>query len=328
MSLVSTRALVLALAALRFAAAEEFEDSQATTLDAPIDAVVSGHLFPACNGHRVGGKKYLNVPVDRCLTTPGFGLEIKTAAVCANGTRAQWARFENKKCGYGTLSEKYGLVEIKDADIGAESCLETGVIGAEEKISSVAFWCDGVKKSSPEDEPKKPENPDKSKKGSVSESACMVGKAPTFNHPKTDTCVNLRTEKMKIYSAGICENGTQSTLALYEDKGCVGTPATFLEIKEENARTCMDLSGTSSFAFYCTGEGLGEDSAITPNPGQPRQGGSILGFFLILTLICMMFFLMLVLSIYTWVRKYGGSVGKLVDFAKGLLKPKEGAIAI
>jgi hypothetical protein len=53
------------------------------------DGAVVSHLFPACNGKRVGGPKVIQVPVDRCMTTPGFAVEIKKAAVCANGTRAQ-----------------------------------------------------------------------------------------------------------------------------------------------------------------------------------------------------------------------------------------------
>lgn len=308
LSLVQTQAFAVALAALQFVAAHD--DLPATPLSDPIDAVVIGHLFPACNGQRVGGHKPLNVPVDRCLTTPGFGLEIKTAAVCANGTRAKLARFEDKKCGYGNISEIWGLVDVADSDIGA--CMPTGKADGGE-IRSVSFWCDGVKKSSPEDDEKEKE-PDTNapKAGSVSESACMPGKAPFFNHPKTDTCVNLQTSKMRVYSAGICANGTQSALALYEDKSCVGAP-TLKEVKEEDTKSCMDLDGISSFAFYCTGEIEGPPESPS-NPSQPRQGGGVMQFLLVLSLICMMFFLMLVLSILTWVRRYGGSVGKLIEF--------------
>lgn len=314
------KAFVVALAALQLVAADE----------QPTDGVVIGHLFPGCGGRRVGGHKPLTVPVDRCLTTPGYGLQIKTAAVCANGTRAPIARFSDSKCGYGTLSETYPLLSVTDRDLGR--CLSMGVAGDKEKVNSVAFWCDGVKKTSPEDDEKEkePEDADKSRKGSVSESACMPGKAPFFNHPTTDTCVNLRTSKMKVYSAGICANGTQSTLALYQEKACVGEPTTFLDIKEEDTKSCMDLEGVSSFAFYCTGEGIAgsPESPSNPAPSQPKQGGNIMHFFLILALICMMFFLMLVLSIFTWVRKYGGSAGKLIQLVQGLFKPKDGAIAI
>lgn len=330
-SLAQKHSLVLALAALRFVAAQDEPNISAASspvLESPSDAIVVGHLFPACNGQRVGGHKPLTVPVDRCLTTPGFGLEIKTAAVCSNGTRARLARFDDKKCGYGTLSELYGLIDVADSDIGG--CLPTGSIGDDKTISSVAFWCDGVKKSSPEDDKKEKDGNDseksKAKAGSVSESACIPGRAPFFNHPNTDTCVNLRTSKMKVYSAGVCANGTQSTLALYNDKSCVGAPK-FLDVKEEDTKPCMDLDGVSSFAFYCTGEGI-EGSPESSDPEKSRGGGGAMQFLLVLSLICMMFFLMLVLSIFTWVRKYGCSVGKIIQFLQGFLKPKDGAIAI
>jgi len=320
-SLISARTLLLTLATLHLTTSQTPE----STLETPTDAVVIGHNFPECGGHRVGGFKSLNVPVDRCLTTPGFGLEIKKAAVCANGTRAQLARFPEKKCGYGVLDEKYGLVDISDEDVGEGSCLQTGVTD-DGQVKSVAFWCDGVKKTNPEDDVKEPEKEkeDKSHTGTTSESACMAGKAPFFDHPKTDTCVNLRTEKLMIFNAGICRNGTQSTLALYSEKSCGGAP-TLRDVKEDDTNTCMDLTGMSSYAFYCTGEGIQR----SPNgSGPPRQGGSVMHFLLVLTLICMMFFLMLVLSIWTWVRRYGGSVGKLVELMKNVMKPKEGEIAI
>lgn len=311
LSLVQNQVLIIALAALRLVAADE----ALTISDKTTDGVIIGHLFPECNGQRVGGHKAHTVPVDRCVTTPGFGLQIKTAATCADGTRAQLARFSDKKCGYGTLSEKYGLIDIADSDI--DGCISTGLMGEEEKISSVAFWCEGVKKSSPEDDEKEkePENTQKPKAGSVSESACVPGKAPFFNHPKTDTCVNLRTSKMKVLSAGICANGTQSTLALYKEKSCAGVPTTFMDIKDEDTKSCMDLSETSSFAFYCTGEGIEGSPESPSNPDQrQRPRNSAIQFLLVLSLVCMMFFLMLVLSIWTWVRKYGGSTGKLIQF--------------
>jgi hypothetical protein len=341
--LVQKQTFILTLAALRAVSAKDLE-TPSSPLSEPADAVVVGHLFPACNGQRIGGHKSLTVPVDRCLTTPGLGLEIKTAAVCSNGTRARLARFEDKKCGRGILSETWGLVDIADSDVGA--CMPTGMAEGGE-VKSVAFWCDGVQtKSSPEDDEEEKE-PDtkKPKAGSVSEAVCVPGKAPFFSHPKTDTCVKLRTSKLRIISAAICENGTKSTLALYEDKLCLGDPK-IVKIKKKDTKSCMDLEGISGFAFYCTGEGIAGNPGSPSNPDKPSQSGGAMQFLLVLSLIFIMFFLMLVLSIFTWVRKYGGSVGKLIDFAQvssisiphpiggitnisqGFLKPKEGPIAI
>ncbi len=260
-----------------FGKEKEKEKDEPKALEEPTDGVVLTHLFPACNGH--GRKRPMTVPVDRCLTIHGFGIQFKTPAVCANGTRAKWARFEDSKCGYGELSAHYGLKDIKDSDIG--ECLSTGAEDGGEKVSSMSFWCDGfgdVKKPDP-NAPKEPEKP-KPKAGSVSESACMVGRAPFFSHPKTDTCVDLKTSRMKIYSTGVCTNGTSALLAKYKEKSCGGFPATFMEVTEEsgNLEKCLDFEGTKSFAFWCEGKGL---TGIKPNPSLPptnprRSGGSII----------------------------------------------------
>ena len=54
-------------------------------------------------------------------------------------------RIEN--CGGGTISSRYGLVDIPDRyqppDLYLDECLLTGVEDGE-KFRSVAFWCDGL----------------------------------------------------------------------------------------------------------------------------------------------------------------------------------------
>jgi hypothetical protein len=301
--LLKAEALLLTLTTFTSALLNDIPALEAT------DAVVVGHLFPACNGRNT--RKSLKVPVDRCLTTPSLALEIKTAATCTNGTRAQWARFPEKGCGYGTLDAEFGLVDLEDKDIG--TCLDVIDIG------SMAFWCDGVKKSSPddEDEGKKPEDEDKDKDksetGTVSESACMVGKAPFWNHPKADTCVNLGIERLQVTTAAVCANGTQSTLALYKETGCLNAPSEFRAVEKES-RKCLDVEGMKSFAFYCTGEGI--ERSKDGEHGRNGGGGGIMQFLLVLALIIMFFFLMLVLSVLAWVQKFGGSVGKLIEIAR------------
>ncbi|KAH7403087.1 hypothetical protein BKA64DRAFT_440938 [Cadophora sp. MPI-SDFR-AT-0126] len=238
-------------------------------LEEPTDGVVYTHLFPECNGRRVGGHKPMTVPVDRCLTIHGFGIQFKTPAVCSNGTRAKWARFEDSKCGYGEISSTYGLIDIKDSDI--MKCLSTGTFGDGEKVSSMSFWCEGfgnVTKPDP-NAPKEPEVP-KPAKGSVSESACG-NRAPFFSHPSTDTCVDLKTDMMKIYSTGVCANGTSALLTKYEKKGCAGNPASFVEVTKErgNLEKCLDFQGTGSFALWCDGKGI-----VGPVPNNPGRSKS------------------------------------------------------
>jgi hypothetical protein len=298
---------VLALLALSFLAPAAAEP--------PTDAVVVSHLFPACNGHRAGGHKARHVPVDACLTTPGFGMRIMTPAVCANGTRALWARFSDGKCNKGVVDPVYGLKEIRDADVG--ECLSTAADEGE-NIRSMSFWCQGFK-STPfegdggeggegkgkDDEPAEKLKP---APGSVSESACMVGKAPFFQHPKTDTCTDLQTAKMKIFSTGVCADGKRARMALYETKGCAGEPKELKSVPDSTLKTCWDLQGRKSFAFWCTGEGLGEAPVEDKpgNGGQKQSGGSIV---LTLLLICLMLILMLALSVWAWFQT---NVGKFV----------------
>src|ERR1700753_2975413 len=108
--LVSFEALLLALISFTSAIPNDVSAFGAT------DAVVVGHPFPTCGGRKA--RESINVPVDRCLSTPSLALEIKSAAICATGTRAKWARFPEKGCGYGTLDDKFGLVDLEDKDIG------------------------------------------------------------------------------------------------------------------------------------------------------------------------------------------------------------------
>jgi hypothetical protein len=116
---------------------------------------------------------------------------------------------------------------------------------------------------------------------------------------------------LQVTSPAICANGTQSTLALYKDNGCLGAPSEFRAVEAAKGRECLDVEGMKSFALYCTGEGIGGSGG-----GEHRRNGNtggIMQFLLVLTLIVMMFFLIMVLSILTWVRKYGGSMGKVIE---------------
>ena len=111
--------------------------------DTPKSAVV----IPCspCHGSELGKKEIVVLPTGKCLATPGDGIEILSHGVCENGTRAQWARFEDENCGGGKISSRYGLVDVPDRyqppDLYLDKCLSTGVQEGK-KIGSVAFWCD------------------------------------------------------------------------------------------------------------------------------------------------------------------------------------------
>ncbi|KAF2668006.1 hypothetical protein BT63DRAFT_457307 [Microthyrium microscopicum] len=311
------KAILFAVGFLTFAIPKAVSAHEAT------DAIIESDYVSDCSSRAFGQSKSFHVPVDRCLNIPSWYMEIKTVAFCKNGTRAKWARFPEKGCGHGTLDADFGLVDIKDKDF--RTCLDI------REYESMAFWCEGYQKSTlPEEKDdhseKVPENEDKSKAGSISESVCMPQRAPTWKHPKADTCVNLTYKRLQIHTPAICANGTEATFAFYEGVGCHGMPSEFKTVEERDARQCLDVEGMKSFAFYCTGEG------IERNDGRPTggngNGGGILQFLLVLFLIFMVFSLMLLLTVFTWVRKYGGSVGKVFDFFKNLVKPKEGSIAL
>jgi hypothetical protein len=109
-----------------------------------------------CNGSEVGKNEIIVLPIGDCLVTPGDGIEILSHGVCKNGTRAQWARFEDENCGNGNISTKFGLVDVPDRYQAPDpyrhhfdeakyldKCISTGIEDGV-KIRSVAFWCEGL----------------------------------------------------------------------------------------------------------------------------------------------------------------------------------------
>lgn len=130
--------------------------------DGPYDAIMVSHS--SCSNHHLtgvwNGARETNVPVDHCVATAGKSINIKSAAICENGTRAQWARFEDSTCNHGRISTKYGLVDIHDTDVRVDKCLLTGNDGSKDKVRSMAFWCDGIKFDSPTQEKKPTQHPE------------------------------------------------------------------------------------------------------------------------------------------------------------------------
>lgn len=263
----------------------------------PVSGAVETYLGPLCNGQR---ERPMIVPVDKCLSTHGYSVRIMTPAVCANGTRALWARFEGNKCNYGEITYEDGLLDIQDDDIG--TCQATGQVGSRRgKVGSMSFWCEGfgdVERPDPNAPPV--EEKPKPASGSVSETACGYT-APFFNHPKTDTCVNLRTDKIKIYSSGVCENGTSALWAKYKEKNCVGSPASILNVREDMMKTCLDVADTSSFSFWCTGEGLGKAPEASPSkPKTPKRSGMPAFLIIVLSLMGVLLFGLAVFMAYAF----------------------------
>lgn len=114
----------------------------------PANGLIRHYFTPACTD-RTWGQQGIEpprtLPIDRCLTTPGYGIELVSPGYCANGTRAQWARFKGPKCNRGEVMSSDGLLDVPDSDIG-NKCLSLGQVGTVEgKVGSMAFWCDGLR---------------------------------------------------------------------------------------------------------------------------------------------------------------------------------------
>ena len=106
----------------------------------------------------------------------------------------------------------------------------------------------------------------------------MAGKAPFFNHPKTDTCVNFQTSTMKIYNVGTCENGTTPLMAFYEGRDCPGTPASLKPVWLKDLKTCNSYAGYGSFAFWCSGNISIAQTGLKTSAAKPRNEGKFIGF--------------------------------------------------
>ena len=213
------------------------------------DAIVGYRLSPECSVYPLGGGKSLIIPVDVCLTTPGFAISIRRPAFCPNGTRARLARFEDPKCGAGSqkLSSRLGLIDVHNGNL--YQCMSTGLASQDrkERFESVMFWCDGFGSITPPTilPPKLPPTP------------AWISTPWDINYPKTDTCTNLTVPKLLIHSPGICSDGRFSNVAFYPRRNCDGPPhlikdTLYMERELELGRI-MTIEGTSSIAFLCDG---------------------------------------------------------------------------
>jgi hypothetical protein len=115
-------------------------------------------------------------------------------------------------------------------------------------------------------------NPKQRRVKHLSLNACSYRTAPSFQHPGTDTCVNLSPihsrPGIKIYNSGACANGTTPMLGRYSSSGCRDTPTSLTPITEDKIKTCLNTDGVSSVSFWCTGE------IVATTPRLPRTEGT------------------------------------------------------
>jgi len=231
--------------------------------------------------------------------------------VCANGTRAKWARFTDGKCNHGEITAQDELLDIEDSDVG--KCLDAGTIGrGDESMRSMSFWCDGFGPMEQKPDGEGEGTPDEGsgekptqRKASVSHNACWEGgraTAPVFRHPESDTCLDLQGgQKLQVYSTAVCANGTAALFAHFEGAGCHGKPE-LKKVEQEMLKTCLDMGDeASSYSFWCTGATTTvPEKDKSPAPVQPGKSSGLWGLLLILAFL----FLFMVLFIVGVVQRF------------------------
>ncbi|KAH6663207.1 hypothetical protein B0J14DRAFT_494986 [Halenospora varia] len=229
--------------------------------------------------------------VDTCLETRAESVRILKPAYCANGTRAILTHFEGDECDHNLNPDATELAKTRENEAG--SCQELNpTTGWRTRKGSVMFWCGDVAENREAEEEETPTPQPRA--ASVSASACQPYKAPFFQHPKTDTCLNLESRTLKIYSSGVCANGTQAIWAKYDESDCIGKPSEVVDVTKDMLSTCLDVRGTQSISFWCTGEVLGSSlppTAKGPFTTTPREGkslGTSVGFVVGLSLLGLM----------------------------------------
>lgn len=230
------------------------------------------------------------------------------AAICPNGTRAQWARFERSGCNDGQISSKYGLVDIHDTDIGVDKCLSSG---AEGRIRSMAFRCNNIKVA----EAIQNSIPLKTyQEGRYNVSGCGFSRDTRLGLAKPDTCFPRWGFPflIKISEPAICANGSKARLAVFGDQICEQHPTWMETVDAEFIDVCHGYGGAGSWAFWCDGQGLG----MPPNPPRPivvKTGSKLsisqparpeysTGFILLIISVSLLTAVVVLVGIWIWYR--------------------------
>jgi len=260
----------------------------------PVPGTILNHLFPFCRkGSGRGYTPTTLIPDKSCVTVPGLSLEIQKPATCANGTLARIALFDDKRCNHGEVTREDGFINVAEL---SDYCLDMRAAN----YGSMMFYCDGPtpKEHKPDendendDKDEEPAAPLGPKKGSLSDNSCYVRgqpmQAPTFKHPKPDTCVNIPAHRqVKVYHSAVCADGRPAEFARYSGYGCQGEPTEKNMIGGQSE--CMSLSEMdqfdSSVAFVCDGVKQGAVRVNDNNNNKSESGGSIIGFVLVVVLI-------------------------------------------
>lgn len=232
----------------------------------PTDGSLLTYPIPGCSDESpLGGGESWSLPGDDCLkVSTSTSFRILEPAICPNGTRAKFARYEGRDCNYGKVTVQGGLEEVTDDDLNA--CQSISMEGHKSNathasLASFGFYCDGRKGDD--------DGETKAEWGSVSTNTCPRGRdppvrSPTFNHPMPGQCsAILRTERLDIFSPATCSDGSQAKLAKwYGTRTCKGDYDEVVDVTDELMRECFFVNREehSSFAFWCPENGAGRST--------------------------------------------------------------------
>lgn len=238
-----------------------------------------GTMFP-CHSDFANRTMSWDYAPDECrwaITTFGVqSIEVLSPAICANGTRAQLALFEDTgvdamryNCNNAEMTLENGLMDVDDWMIN--TCIDMTHLqlkrGGFGKALGVAFICDGVKFKIGET-PKEPSN--RGPKTSHNVCATSIGRwqwaepehAPTFFYPPTETCITLpKGQQVRLYEQASCPNGSVARFATWQEPGCEGWPRKIQGVDGTFRLNCenWNLQSDSSYMLWCAPEGLTSD---------------------------------------------------------------------
>ncbi|TAQ91553.1 hypothetical protein B7494_g23 [Chlorociboria aeruginascens] len=268
---------------LKSAAIDQDAAPIGVVLETPTDGIVKISLDPFCGvgWHSMQPKDLRTVPVDTCMTTPGMSLAIYQAAVCADGTRAKWARFTNSRCSHGESKFEGELVDLEDLGVG--TCMSS-LDPRNQNISSVAFWCKGFESKKVVEDSKPKSNASRAVIHVYDEGTC-TGRSGPPRTVKADTCWMLYGNSLTIDVPAICANGTRALWTTYTNHSCIAESAnvTTKELADSDLQTCLDTTKIGSMLFRCEG--------ISSTPSDGFQIGDFMtpGFLVLFLLLCILF---------------------------------------
>ncbi|KAK7417731.1 hypothetical protein QQX98_004387 [Neonectria punicea] len=203
---------------------------------------------------------------------PSETVEIVTPAVCANGTRAQLALYEDVgnnrmsyMCNGGDVTLEDTIMDVDDWMLN--TCISLSHLkllrGGFGRALGVMFHCDGTGTKEQDDD-----DDDTSfiRGAKVSHSECSTSdgnwqwedpvRPKTFMYPEPMACVTLpQGHQVHIHEKPVCPDGATGRLATWKEPSCKNWPKTIQGVDRLNCES-WDLRSDTSYMFWCAADGL------------------------------------------------------------------------